>query len=317
VAAIPLEVERAIMRSLAKRIEARFQTAAEFREVVVKALGGNGDRIANRVIVGAAHSIPPATPSLSTAVSKEVLKETRLGDELLNPPTPDWRSIGELKETRLGVREDLQIAAAGTGEDKGGLQTMARRGSLLSKLNWMHYAGAAVVAVLVGTSIAMFGFGGKEKPAAATERPTEAPRAPAPPKADEPLPQNPQPETAIQSDEIVRPSREKTRQRSASGSQPRQRGTRSDRQAYSPPPRTTPQPSVERRANPPAVSQQAPAPAPAAAPAPAPAPAAARRNEPGIKESAKTLGEGAKKAFGSLFGHGGDKNKDKDKKKKP
>jgi hypothetical protein len=233
---------------------------------------------------------------LTPSVSKEVLKETRLGGEFLNTPMPDWRSVGELKETRLGVRGDLQVAAFGTSEDQGGLQmqTAPRRSSLLSKLNWMHYTGAAGLAILVGTSIAMFGFGEKEKPVAETERPTEATRAPVPPRSAEPLSQDPPPQTAIQSDAIVRPSGENTRQRSRSVSPPRQRGIRSERQAYSPPPRTSAyQPSVAGPANPPAVSSQAPAPA--------------RRND-GLKE-------GVKKAFGSLFGRGGDK--DKDKKRKP
>ena len=309
VAAIPLQVEHAIMRSLAKRVEARFQTAAEFREAVVKALGANGDRITNRAIIGAAPSIPQATPSLATAVSKEALKETRLGGEFLSTPMPDWRSGGELKETRLGVRGDLQVAASGTGGDQSGLQmrTPPGRGSLLSKLNWMHYAGAAVLAILVGTSIAMFGLRQKEKPAAATERPTEAPRTPAPPSPDQPLPQDPPSQTATQSDAIARPSGENVRQRSRSVSPTRERGTRSERQAYSPPPRTSASqpsasppsaspPSAAGRANPPAASQQAPAPDPP------------RKND-GLKE-------GVKKAIGSLFGHSGDKDKDKDKDKK-
>jgi serine/threonine protein kinase len=292
VAAIPLVVEQAIMRSLAKRIEARFQTAAEFREVVVKALGANADRITNRAIIGAPPSIPPAKPSLTPAVSKEVLKETRLGGEFLNTPMPDWRSVGELKETRL---------ASGTSADQGSLQMQSapRRSSLLSKLNWMHYAGAAGLAILVVTSVAMFGFGEKGKPAAETERPTEAVRTPAPPKSPERLPQDPPPQTAIQSEAIIRPSGENTRQRSRSVSPSRQRGIRSERQAYSPPPPRTSayQPSVAAPANPPAVSPPAPAPA--------------RRND-GLKEGVKA---GVKKAFGSLFGRGGDK--DKDKKRKP
>jgi len=222
---------------------------------------------------------------------------------------PDWRSGGELKETRLGVRGDLQVAASGTGGDQSGLQmrTPPGRGSLLSKLNWMHYAGAAVLAILVGTSIAMFGLREKEKPAAATERPTEAPRTPAPPSPDQPLPQDPPSQTATQSDAIARPSGENVRQRSRSVSPTRERGTRSERQAYSPPPRTSASqpsasppsaspPSAAGRANPPAASQQAPAPDPP------------RKND-GLKE-------GVKKAIGSLFGHSGDKDKDKDKDKK-
>jgi serine/threonine protein kinase len=296
VAAIPLVVEQAIMRSLAKRVEARFQTAIEFREVVLKALGAKADRITNRAIIGAPPSIPPATPSLTPAGSKEVLKETRLGGEFLDTPMPDWRSVGELKETRLGARGDLQVAASRTSEDQGGLQMQSApgRSSLLGKLNWMHYAGAAGLTILVVTSIAMFGFGEKEKPAAAIERPTEAPRTPMPPKSPEPLPQDPQPQTAIRSDAIVPPSGENTRQRSRSAPPPRQRVTRQERQAYSPPPRTSAyQPSVAGPANPPAVSPQAPAPA--------------RRND-GLKEGVK---EGVKKAFGSLFG------RDKDKKRKP
>lgn len=310
VAAIPIEVEQAIMRSLAKRVEARFQTAAEFREVVVRALGGNGNLITSRAISGAAPSIPPVTPSLSTSVSKEVLKETRLGGEFLNPPTLDWRSVGEIKETRLGALGDGQFAAGATGENQGSLPmlTMPGRGSILSNLNWMHYSAAAVVALavlvtVVGTSIAMFGLGGREKPA---EQPTEAARPAVPPKSEEPPPQELPPQSATQSEAIDQPVRESAAPGSGSGSLKRQRGARASRQVSSPPPQTSVQPSVAPRANPPTVSQQAP---------PPPPPPPARRDEGTGKVGPKEIGKGVKKVFGGLFGGGGDK--DKDKKKKP
>lgn len=319
VAAIPLEVEQAIMRSLAKRVEARFQTAAEFREVVVRAIGVNGNLITNRAMSGAAPSIPLVTPSLITTVSKEVLKETRLGGELVSPQTPDWRSIGEPKETRLGVR-------AGAGEVHGSLpmQPMPQRGSLLSNLNWKHYSAVAVVAIavvatLIGTSIAMFGLGGKETPAAGTERPTEATAPPVPARSVEPLPQELPPQTGIQSDASGQPLGENPARRSGSGSASRERGARSARQTSSPAPRTSasqpsvpprenpptartsaPQPSVAPRENPPTASQQPPPPA---------------RREEGTSKGVKEIGKGVKKVFGGLFGGGSDK--DKDKKKKP
>jgi serine/threonine-protein kinase len=300
VAAIPLEVEQAIMRSLAKRVEARFQTAAEFREVVARALDGN--LIARGAISPSVPLISPATPDFSSPVSKEVLKETRLGGELLAPPIPDWRSIGELKETRLGVSAGVHPAAT---------QTMPGRGSLLSNLNWKHYSAGAVVAIavvatLVGTSIAMFSWG-KEKPAAATELPTEATRPAVSPRPAEPLPQELPPQTAIPSDASAQPLSDNAGPRSGGGSPARQRGARSDRQAAAPPPRTNaPQPSVAPRENPPTVSQQAPRP---------PAGRDQGTTKGGVKEIGKGVKDSAKKVFGGLFGGGGDKEKEK--KKKP
>jgi len=75
-AGIPPAVEQAIMRSLAKRQEARFQTAGEFRDVLLAAIGGTAPALTAPVIstptlaAGSAFAAPQATASTP--------KETRL-----------------------------------------------------------------------------------------------------------------------------------------------------------------------------------------------------------------------------------------------
>src|SRR6185295_4026510 len=76
VAEIPLQVEQAIMRALAKRIEARFQTAGEFRELIVRALNGATDSS----LVRPAPVTRPAPPALSAAA----IKDTRLASGSMN-----------------------------------------------------------------------------------------------------------------------------------------------------------------------------------------------------------------------------------------
>ena len=79
-AQIPQPVEQAIMRSLAKRPEARFQGAAEFRTVLSSALSG----VTPTIIVTPA-AAPPATrlgdAPPAAAASGVVAKETRLANE--------------------------------------------------------------------------------------------------------------------------------------------------------------------------------------------------------------------------------------------
>ena len=323
VAEIPLQVEQVIMRALAKRVEARFQTAGEFCEVVTMALGGNGGPMTNRAIIAAAPSIPPATPAFTPAASKEVLKETRLGGEFLSSAqqaqvraTPDWRSESEPKETRLGFREDSQLAAAGVTQESGGIQmgAMETRPSLLSKLDWKHFAGAGV-AILIGVSIAMFGFGKKE-PLAAKEVPTEtSPRAPTP-RSEEPPAVNPsiQPERQPE----LAPLANTGQPRTGSSSSARRGSNRGDGQTTAgAPPTVAPPRTVPAQATGTSTPSQSHPTQQPKEEKPGPQAAVPEIKTEDKKEGvASKVGTRAKKVFGKIFG-GGDKDKDKDKNKKP
>jgi len=85
-AGIPPAVEQAIMRSLAKRQEARFQTAGEFREVLLAAIGGTAPSLTAPVIstptlaAGSSFAAPQATASAP--------RETRLAAGAAGQFTP-------------------------------------------------------------------------------------------------------------------------------------------------------------------------------------------------------------------------------------
>ena len=96
---IPHAVEQAIMRSLAKRPEARFQGAAEFRNVLLTAIG-----VAVAPTISAPVASPPETPSTVPVADQpigaypisEQPKETRLAGSASAPGPSD-----PVKQTRL------------------------------------------------------------------------------------------------------------------------------------------------------------------------------------------------------------------------
>jgi serine/threonine-protein kinase len=160
--AIPEAVEAAIMRSIEKDPENRFQTAGEFRETLLDA--GFSASGAMRGVTGthtAKAGTRPSSPALSQpgtppAKSKDAPKATRLGEATSAP------SAGaSAKATRLGVPAAAQTAKAtrlGTmnaAAENTPAQT-ATQESFFSKLTVVHYAGAGIAAVvLLGILIAV------------------------------------------------------------------------------------------------------------------------------------------------------------------
>jgi serine/threonine-protein kinase len=186
---IPTVVEQSIMRALAKKPEARFQTVAEFRETLEKGIGATN--------VAAPKSAPlPATriaesPALAQADGAG-MKQTRLA--------PDAASVtaaadSHLKETRLG-QAGLAQPAFDSSFAQPVLQSAAPQSSFASKLNWMHYSGAAIIVVLlIGVPLFLMGGGKKETPplpTPAATQPAPAPSMPAttsaPPQEQVPIP---------------------------------------------------------------------------------------------------------------------------------
>jgi tRNA A-37 threonylcarbamoyl transferase component Bud32 len=170
---IPVSLEQAIMRALAKKPEARYQTVGEFREAVEKSAGT------------ATAPAPKAMPSPATRVAgtpsglpaaDAALKQTRLAHDAGIAPAA---GAGQLKETRLGQAGIAQPAFAPDARQ----QAAQPAASFASRLNWMHYAGAAVIAVLlIGVPIFLMGGGKKETPqqsAPAAAQPASNPSTPA------------------------------------------------------------------------------------------------------------------------------------------
>lgn len=170
--AIPEDVEAAIMRAIEKDPANRFQTAGDFREVLMDA--GYSASGTMHGITGT-HKKAPTRPSGSIAapastqsdavteqLSAAELKATRLV-ESTTPVTPP--TTAGVKETRLGASIPPPAAASmkatrlGTAVDTAPSQQSAAAapaGSFFSKLTAVHYAGAGVaLLLLVGAVIAI------------------------------------------------------------------------------------------------------------------------------------------------------------------
>ena len=152
---IPLAVEQVIMQALAKRPEARHQTAGEFRAMLMREVNGS-------------------TAPLDSAAPQYAAPATRFGNPLATSPNypgipsrADAPTDPSIKETRLGTDSSISSPYAPTvrlGPDPYvTVQERPQPGkSLLKMLNWKHYAGAAaVVLLLVAVPIAL--IGGKDK----------------------------------------------------------------------------------------------------------------------------------------------------------
>jgi len=147
---IPLSVEQAIMRSLAKKRDARFQSASEFRLMLMRRNTGAVTTPLNAPGTGAAGYAAPVTQADRAmqrgAISADGLKPTRLGSDQRFVTT----TAEELKETRLGT-----VAPGAYAQEKPKISPQAAASSqpsFLRKLNWKHYAavGAVLIAIIAG-----------------------------------------------------------------------------------------------------------------------------------------------------------------------
>ncbi len=204
---IPEAVEDAIMRALAKNPAARFQTASEFRDALQKSLATSP---VDKQFEERRPAVPPTRLGQGVSTNPAALKETRLGAANAQDEAP---------ATRLGSVAGAQPAPAYYNAAQYGNAQPSAQGSPLSKLNWMHYAAAAVVLVaVIGLGFAL--VGGKKgeavdapatiiQPAAAApaQKQADTPAPPAP--VAEPLPGQTkvQPAEAVNvpSDNIARP----------------------------------------------------------------------------------------------------------------
>jgi tRNA A-37 threonylcarbamoyl transferase component Bud32 len=192
---IPLPVEQAIMRSLAKKREARYQSASEFRAMLMRSTTGLATKPLDDPATRAAGYAAPATvvdqAMRMAPPSGDVVKATRLsGDQNFAPAA----ASGEIKATRLG-QPDAGAAysqgAPGYYAPPSGAHSAPGQASFLSTLNWKHYAGAGAV-VLVALAVTFVLVAGGAKPVAPPPAPAAAPSAAqspsAPPVQSEPAP---------------------------------------------------------------------------------------------------------------------------------
>jgi serine/threonine protein kinase len=182
---VPVAVEQAIMCALSKKPEARYQSASEFRETLIQKTTGSVTKVdaAPESYVTRESELIVSTPS------GQVIKETRLASD----PDVPVALVAQLNETPLAPTIELPTGYQQTSPQNGAAQPQAggSLGSLLGRLNWKHYAGAAALLVaLISLPLVLIGGEGKstttpEPPAATAPAqsvvpPTEQPATPPP-----------------------------------------------------------------------------------------------------------------------------------------
>ncbi|MCI0488580.1 MAG: protein kinase [Blastocatellia bacterium] len=205
-ASVPLPVEEAIMRAMAKKPEARFQTANQFRAHLLGTIGKGAIQSGSAVYAAPATRMmepfkPPAdsqesnyaTKRLEEVSAKTKAEETtplkKSGDTgpgikgaTGDVPSADQTEGASPEETvALPANYMHRIAASDQPAQPEAVQSeeavqheeaAAPQASLMSKLNWKHYAAASVVLLLlISVPLALIGGGSQE---ASTETPTTA-----------------------------------------------------------------------------------------------------------------------------------------------
>jgi len=201
---IPQGVEQAIMRSLAKRSEARFQGAAEFRNVLLSAIGM--PVAPTRVIgtlplaspSGTPSPVPFADQSIGAYQISEQPKETRLAVGASTAGSSD-----QMKQTRLADQQS-------TGGVYASFPTSASSVPAKSNIKLLIGIGAVVLVVIAGAIVFLLTSGTKPNalpaasPAVKPIQSAAPPPAPStgvsqtPAQAPLPVPSQPAPQPATQ-----------------------------------------------------------------------------------------------------------------------
>jgi eukaryotic-like serine/threonine-protein kinase len=161
---IPLPIEGAIMRSLAKKPEARFQTVTEFREVLEQSLGGVPATVTVKPVAA-----PPATRIAmpATPTGGDAPKETRLGGAGAAAAPGQFYPQG-MPGTPSGPHPGFQPAHAQRPPAKN------------SKVGVYIAVGAVLLVIVIAAPVLIFlGMKGGNPPApAVVSEPTPVPQAP-------------------------------------------------------------------------------------------------------------------------------------------
>ena len=143
---IPLGVEQAIMRSLAKKPEARFQTAADFRGAL------EGGAVAATTLPTAPKPTtpptrlgePPTAPYSQQVTIPIAAGSDPMGLAQANQPKGDPPGSGVLRPAFIST-----ASVPYATETPLNYQVAPPRASLFSRLNWKHYSAAAAILLLL------------------------------------------------------------------------------------------------------------------------------------------------------------------------
>jgi len=183
---IPQAIEQAIMRSLAKKPDARFQSAAEFRNML---LGATGTAVAPPIVAPTAQvrATEPVIAATPTAAVEP--RETRMAAGASAPVAGE-----QMKQTRLGGGEPVPAAYPAPAAFQTAAPVAPAKSS--AKL-FIAIATAVVIVAVAGVAFVM--LSGGKKPAATTPPPvtqpveSAAPSSPPSSTASQPATPVPQP----------------------------------------------------------------------------------------------------------------------------
>jgi serine/threonine-protein kinase len=157
-AQIPQAVEQAIMRSLAKRSEARFQGAGEFRNALLSALGS-----APTVVVARPAASSEPTRMIGSPVIAPPVQGIAPGETRLAAPIPAGSHGDQMKQTRLvgegnapfayGANQPGSIYAPPPGPAPAGSNAKLFIGIAVALLVVMMGAAAVVYTVLMKPAV--------------------------------------------------------------------------------------------------------------------------------------------------------------------
>jgi serine/threonine protein kinase len=169
-------VEQAIMRALAKEPEARHQSASEFRAMLLQ----NDASAVTRLDANAAGSYVTRESEPLISASSPGQAISGAGPLVDAGAVPDLS--GHIKETRLAPTAVLDPGYVPTTPLYSTAQPQAGgfAPSLLGRLNWKHYAGAAVVLVALIVAPLVLIRGGRTSATQPQPPPTAEPTTPAP-----------------------------------------------------------------------------------------------------------------------------------------
>jgi eukaryotic-like serine/threonine-protein kinase len=315
---LSLAVEQPIMRALAKKREARYQSASEFRASLLQKNIGAVTRPLEEPAARTGGYAGPITQGGQTArmtpPSSGAVRATRLAG---NQSSTSAVTGGQLRETRLGPPDARaaysQVASTDHSPPPPVAQGAQAQAGLLSKLSWKHYAGAGTALVaIVALAFALAASGGKSASPAALPaiEPAAASTPSAPPPVQDPASSSAQP-TSQQPAALpsAAPGTLDSQPAAASAASGRSRDSRAQKNS----------------AEVPSVATEAP-PAPQPSPSQTQPPAPALRQEPAgsqkpteKQEAAKTEEKKDEKKKGGIGGFfkkvfgGGDKNKNEKK----